>query len=265
MKLKRRDKLPKPYYETKLGKLYHGDCLDIIPLIKTNSIHLTITSPPYNMRTRINNNKYSEREQKPHLSKKYEHFHDAHSIEKYYDFHKQAIQQMLRISKTVFWNISIVTGSKEAVFKLIGNFSQNIKDIFIWDKGFGEPAIHEAVANRSYEFIIIFENNGIGRQFSNSNFKRGKMQDIWRLKKTKRFNKKNRAGFPELLPKIIIENWESNVVMDPFLGLGTTAVVCEYLNRRWIGIEIAKEYCDIAVKRIEQAVGRKKQKGMLFK
>lgn len=41
-------------------------------------------------------------------------------------------------------------------------------------------------------------------------------------------------------------------ILDPFLGTGTTAVACERLNRRWIGIEIEEKYCEIAKKRIEK-------------
>jgi DNA modification methylase len=43
----------------------------------------------------------------------------------------------------------------------------------------------------------------------------------------------------------------SGIVLDPFIGSGTTAVACERLKRRWIGIEIEEKYCAIAVKRIE--------------
>jgi DNA modification methylase len=51
-----------------------------------------------------------------------------------------------------------------------------------------------------------------------------------------------------------------DTVLDPFLGSGTTAVACEQLNRRWIGIEISEKYCEIAAKRIE----RERQQLKLF-
>jgi len=44
--------------------------------------------------------------------------------------------------------------------------------------------------------------------------------------------------------------WDKGVVLDPFMGSGTTAVVAEKLNRRWIGIELNPKYCEIAKKRI---------------
>ena len=47
---------------------------------------------------------------------------------------------------------------------------------------------------------------------------------------------------------------ENDLVLDPFLGSGTTAVVCEQLNRRWVAVEISEEYCKIAIKRIEDAI-----------
>lgn len=44
--------------------------------------------------------------------------------------------------------------------------------------------------------------------------------------------------------------WETGIVLDPFIGSGTTAVVAANLNRRWIGIEINPEYCEMAKRRI---------------
>ena len=51
-----------------------------------------------------------------------------------------------------------------------------------------------------------------------------------------------------LINKISLDN---TTILDPFLGSGTTAVACERLKRKWIGIEISEEYCKIAVKRID--------------
>jgi DNA modification methylase len=44
---------------------------------------------------------------------------------------------------------------------------------------------------------------------------------------------------------------DCNSVIDPFLGSGPTAVACERLKRKWIGIEIEEKYCEISAKRIE--------------
>ncbi len=44
---------------------------------------------------------------------------------------------------------------------------------------------------------------------------------------------------------------ENDLIVDPFLGSGTTAIACEELKRKWIGIEIEEKYCEIAAKRIE--------------
>ena len=61
----------------------------------------------------------------------------------------------------------------------------------------------------------------------------------------------------EKSPSICVRllNWcsiEEQIIIDPFIGSGTTAVACERLNRRWIGIEIEGKYCEIAAKRIEK-------------
>ncbi len=45
---------------------------------------------------------------------------------------------------------------------------------------------------------------------------------------------------------------EGDIVLDPFVGIGTTAVSCKQLNRNFIGFEISPEYCKIANKRLEQ-------------
>ena len=244
----------KPYYEKDGQTIYHGDCLEVMKQFEDKSFDLVLTSPPYNMRTRIRNGKYTTREKSEHFSKKYSDFGDDLPIDKYSDFHREVIKEMLRISKTVFINFQIVTGSKEAWFHLIGEFNKNIKDIIVWDKGFGQPAMHGSVMNKGYELILILEDpSKAGRAFTNSTFKRGEMQDIWRLGRGGKGKIKGHGAlFPETLAKKIIDNWESDLILDPFMGSGTTLVAAKQLGRKAIGIEISEKYCEIAKNRLAQ-------------
>lgn len=72
-------------------------------------------------------------------------------------------------------------------------------------------------------------------------------------------NRKHSATFPISLPTWFIKLFtqEGDVVLDPFMGVGTTALACIDLGRRFIGVELSKEYCDIANNAI---IARKKEK-----
>jgi site-specific DNA-methyltransferase (adenine-specific) len=64
------------------------------------------------------------------------------------------------------------------------------------------------------------------------------------------------AMFPEALARDHILSWsnEGDIVLDPFSGSGTTAKMAKHNGRRWIGIEVNSEYCEIAEKRLAQGV-----------
>jgi site-specific DNA-methyltransferase (adenine-specific) len=236
-----------------LNKIYCGDCLEVMKDIPDNCIDMVLTSPPYNMRTRIRNGKYTTREKSEHFSKKYKHFEDALPIDEFYSFHKDCITEMLRISKIVIYNFQIVTGSKEAFFKIIGDFNKDIKDIIIWDKGFGQPAMHEKVLSSAYEILLVMEDDKkCGRVIQNATFKRGEMQNILRIGRGKRISDIHSAIFPEKLAEEIIKNFsnEGDTILDPFAGSGTTGVACKNLNRNYILIEKEPEYIDIINKRL---------------
>jgi len=240
-----------------MNKIILGNCAEELQKLKSKSVDLVFTSPPYNMRTRIRNGKYTTREKSEHFSKKYKHFDDALPIFEFYDFHEGILKELLRVSKVVAYNFQIVTGSKEAFFKLMGRFHKDIKDIIIWDKGHGQPAMHEKVLNSCYEIILILEDDKkAGRMIQNSTFGRGLFNNILRVGRPKKVSKEHGAVFPEELAEQIIRNFskEGDVVLDPFIGSGTTAVVSKRLNRKFIGIEIIPEYVDIANKRLSQCV-----------
>ncbi len=58
---------------------------------------------------------------------------------------------------------------------------------------------------------------------------------------------------------IKILSYKNDVVLDPFAGSGTSMVAAEILDRRWLGVELSENYCDVARKRVQSFVDDKKQ------
>lgn len=238
-----------------MNKIFNESCEDTLKKLPKDSIDLVITSPPYNMNLRIRNNKYCSRQiLKTEFSTKYEGFDDNLPIDEYYNFHSKIISELLRVSSVIFYNIQIVTGSKRAFFKIIGDYSDYIKDIIVWDKGVAQPAMAKNVLNRQSELIIVFDSNrAISRQFDVCNFGRGTLNDVWTIKRGKKISKEHSATFPEELVEKIITNFtnENDIIYDPFAGTGTTAIVAKRLNRNYICSEISKKYCEIIEERLK--------------
>lgn len=82
--------------------------------------------------------------------------------------------------------------------------------------------------------------------------------NIWRYNNGKGFATKDEIAYehPAIFPEKLVEDhiisWsnEGDIVLDPFCGSGTVPKIASLLNRRWSGIEISKEYCEIANKRL---------------
>jgi site-specific DNA-methyltransferase (adenine-specific) len=236
-----------------LDKVYFESCLETMKKMEDGSVDCVITSPPYNMNLRIRKGEYCSRQIVKELSTKYSSFDDNLPIDEYNKFHSNVLSELLRVSKVVFYNVQIVTGSKRSVFKMIGDFNEQLKDIIVWDKGVAQPAMQKQVLNRRTELILVFETEyPISRQYRYANFERGKLNDLWEIKRGKKISKDHGATFPEELVGRIIENFtkEDEVVYDPFMGTGTTAIVSKRMKRRFIGSEIGKDYFDLIEKRL---------------
>jgi len=235
-------------------KLINADCLEYMKTMEDNSVDLTFTSPPYNMNLTFINGKYVQRNDKQHeFRNKYNNDMDNMTMEEYFEFSKNVIDQLLRISDIVFYNIQALAGKKLALCKLFGQDAQNIKELVIWDKINSIPSTNNGVVNSQYEFIIIFEKDQPQRRtFNKYNFERGQLNNIWQIKRERSKLKGHGATFPTELCEKILENFtnENDIVFDPFMGSGTLGVVANKLNRQFIGIERDKEYFDFAVERI---------------
>ena len=253
---------------------FNESCLETLDRMIANNtkVDLVVTSPPYNMNLRIRANpktgirSFCSRQLKSNeFSSKYAGvnqeklvFYDNLPIDEFFEFHKNVLHKLLCVSPIVFYNIQIVTGSKRAFFKLIGEFSDNLKDIIVWDKKHAEPAMQNGVLNRQSELIFVFErdaNQAISRQFEKNiaQFERGELSDIWQISRERNKDKslKHGATFPTELIRKILSNFskENDLVYAPFSGTGTTALVCKEMNMHFIGSEIIKEYVDYSKQR----------------
>lgn len=238
-----------------LNTIYNEDCLKTMKRMSNGAVDMVLTSPPYNMNLRVRNNEYVSRQIVQEFSTKYSGFSDNLPIEEFYATHHAILKELLRVSKTVLYNFQVVTGSKEAFFRIIGSYAEAIKDIIVWDKGEGQPSMAPQVMNASHELILVMEGSGKkGRQIQNATFERGTLSNIWREGRGGNGASDHGAVFPLSLAKKAILNFtdQSGVVYDPFMGTGTTARAAKDLGRHYIGSEISEEYCQIAEQRLKQ-------------
>ncbi|MBI3027300.1 site-specific DNA-methyltransferase [Candidatus Woesearchaeota archaeon] len=157
----------------------------------------------------------------------------------------------------------VIIALKELNYKFI--------NLITWKKTNPMPSITKRTLTHSTEFIVWFA-KGSGWTFNYKNMKKyahGKqLKDVWEFPvcqgKERIKGKNRRAAHPTQKPleifKRLIEmaSNESDVVLDPFIGSGTTAIASELLNRKWVGIDNKKEYIEIANKRIEHLRKNKK-------
>ncbi len=217
---------------------------------------LAITSPPYNMKLRTNSDLtgYCSRGSAKELQKKYSNFSDDLAMEDYEEFLVSVSSELLRISKISFFNIQMVTGNKPALFGFMGRMKKAIKEVIIWDKGHGAPAMNPSTLNSRYEYIIVLGDTPITRKFSDSKFGRGELDNLWKISRGNKPDINHNAVYPMALPETILSNFSrpGQKCIDPFMGTGTTGIACHYSGVDFVGCEIDKSYFDAAAERIDR-------------
>ena len=254
-----------------LNKIHHGDCLELMKDIPDNTIDLTVTSPPYdNLRTY---NGYS---------------FDFEGIAKeLYRITKQGGVVVWVVGDATVKGSETLTSFKQALyFKEIGF---NVHDTMIYHKNNPMPYKHNRYLP-CFEYMFIFskgkpktfnpilvetvnpsgkltttqrekdgikrKGNGYGKQRNKTRYK----YNIWSYNVGKSQTTKDDiafrhpAIFPEKLAEDHILSWSNpgDIVFDPMAGAGTTCKMAMLNDRKYLGIEISKEYVDIANKRIEE-------------
>ncbi len=227
-----------------INTIIQGDCLEIMKQMPDNCVDLTITSPPYNT---------GGKSASKNIKSFYNDYKDNLKEDEYYEFLKSRIKESIRISRYAFWNIQMLSGNKQVLIKIMQDFTANLKDISIWRKQ-AVAQVNKGIIAKGFEFILMFGKND-SMVFDYNNFpENGYVPNVIELYK-KEYIKEHHATFPRNLPKYFITNFtkDKDLVLDPFMGSGTTAASCELMNRNYIGIEISPEYCEIARKRVQEA------------
>lgn len=231
-----------------LNKIYQGDCLDVLKDFGDDSVDIVITSPPYNVGWNNMNGKDFTR---------YKSVEDKMKKNDYGEWTFKVLDSLLRVTKKhIFYNIQMLANNKLTVLEIFAKYKKNIKDIIIWHKTQAPPAIEPGVMNTAFEFIIILSNEKPDkRKFYDCKIKGNFNNVIYGNNASQnKFAKEHKATFPLYLPERIIENFtnKEDIILDPFMGTGTTAVAAQKLGRKYIGIEIDNNYIKIAKEQLRQ-------------
>lgn len=210
-------------------KLICGDSFNKLESMPDNFVDVSFTSPPYN---RKRNDKYLL-------------YNDT--VADYLGMIVEATNLMLKKTKKyVFVNVQANYYNKVDVYKYIGLFSEKIQQIIIWEKSNPNPANNNSITN-AYEFIIVLGDVPLKTNYSYT-----------KNHITTSVNSDTTLKIHKAVMKQEVSNWiidcftkPNDIVLDMFMGTGTTGVSCVKYGRRFIGVELIEKYFDIAKGRIE--------------
>jgi site-specific DNA-methyltransferase (adenine-specific) len=268
-----------------LNNLYQGNCLDLLKSMESNSVDLVITSPPYaNLKKYIDNpgihpDNYVEwflpicneicRVMKPtgsfilNINDKVENgFRHPYVYDLISTIHKKTD---LKMFERLFWN-------KMKGLPNRSRFGDRVEYIFWFAKEKGFQFYIDEMRTEYAQKSIERMKNPLKKRFARNE----ENQDAYEYKdwapnpkgalpttlvnissESKRIADNHVAVYPVELVKYFIKGStkEGDIVLDPFMGTGTTGVAAKSLGRNWIGFDLQEEYIKIAKKRIEDECG----------
>ena len=244
-----------------VGQILCGDCLSILPSLPRYAFDCCIADPPFNMSQK----KGLGWAFSSHITM--QESWDIFSKDEYFQFTLDWVTEILRVVK-LNGNIFIF-GSFHNIFTL-GFILQSIFDRriitqIVWYKPNAQPNITCRMFTESTEFILWIVNNE-SKKAKNWTFNyetmktmnnNKQMRNMWEIPLTKQSEKKH-GKHPSQKPLQVVEllvlagTNEGDLILDPFSGTGTTGIVAEKQNRKWVMIEKEEEYNQIAQKRFDE-------------
>jgi DNA modification methylase len=228
-------------YRTRNGVLLHGDCLKIMPRIPDGSADLVLADPPYNAGQEFAN--------------------DRMTAAKYKDFMRRWIQQAYRVlapADSSFYMFHFNQGMWD-VKPILDAHPWRFLNLIIWHYPNMMPSNKRNMQRWPLSYQVIFyyakkfRRDMIGDAYKAGDHER---KDVWiktaaqsNFQNNKRWHASSKPA--SIIKKILLANTrEGDLVVDPFAGASTVAVVCEQLHRRWIAIEKMDKWCKVSIKRL---------------
>jgi len=240
-----------------LNKITCGDCIEVMKNIPENSIDLIVTDSPYGLN--YNNGDLANKRERVFggclLNEKARPIVGDDEEESMNLFKNMLMEANRVLKKGANCCCCCGGGGPKPIFAkwvLLMDDIIGFKQAVIWDKGGLGMGMQY---RRNYEFILIAQKKGSSSHRWNGG---NKTSNVWRIPKIIPKENQHPTVKPvELFEKVIsIHSNEGDIVLDPFIGSGTTAVACKRLNRHFIGIDISQDYVNMANKRLANVPDR---------
>lgn len=233
-----------------INRIVCGDAVEVMKQIPDGAVDLVVTSPPYNLKNSTGNGMKDGRGGKwanAALQNGYTHHDDCMPHDEYVRWQRDCLTQMMRIipeDGAIFYNHKwrVQAGLLQDRQDIVGGFP--VRQIIIWKRK-GGLNFNAGYFLPTYEVIYLI---------AKPRFKlaphANAQGDTWEF--MQEMNNEHPAAFPVNLIDRIVSSTTANIVLDPFMGSGTTAVSAVNFGRSFIGIDISPEYCEMARGRVKQ-------------
>lgn len=236
-----------------LNKIHCGDCIEVMNQMPAESVGLIVTSPPYNLRNSTGGgmkNGNGGKWENAKLLNGYETHNDQMPHAEYVEWQRNCLTAMMRVLRNdgaIFYNHKprVQAGLLQDRYDILEGFP--VRQCIIWQRsgginfnpGYFLPTYEVVYLICNPDFKLAPKANAIG--------------DVWNIPQEN--NNPHPAPFPVELAQRCIAATTAEVILDPFIGSGQTAIAAAALKRNWVGIDIAPEYCKLAGDRIKEARG----------
>ena len=228
-------------------RLFCGDSTkkdSFVSVMNDQIADVSFTSPPYNA---------GETPTEITMRKKSKYLYDLDKNKDFRELLINSIQNNINYSKFLALNIQMLAKNKKDIIYALNYFMNYFMDVVIWDKGHGQPAMAKNVFNSCFEFLFFFcSKKNPTRAIENGGF-RGTIDNVYRgnIQRNNEYSAYHNATFPSHLVSFIFKLIPNgSIILDSFLGTGTTMLVAHSMDKICYGIEICPEYCQIIIDRM---------------